>query len=268
MEVLDRVRNLTIGIAIGVIVGLTAAWAFGRRESTAAGDAVPSMTAKDGLLRVEREIDGDSFVASDGVEYRVGMVDTPELADCGGSDASNVTYAYLDGGFSVEVYAKDDFGRSVARVSTSEGDLGVMLATTGYADDRYLDRLRSQHPVYAAELDDGFSTARTGRAGLYQTCWAAGEQAAGLPTPAPPDVEHTGRVNAWNCHPAYRECLPDGADLDCADVGHSVALLSGLDPFRLDGNSEMASDGVGCETFEPWQRELDYAYYESATDSR
>ena len=79
-------------------------------------------------------------VASDGVEYRVGLVNTPELSACGGPEAADRTYALLADGFTVEAYSSDNYGRSVARVRTADGtDLGVWLARNGWADDRYLD---------------------------------------------------------------------------------------------------------------------------------
>ena len=199
--------------------------------------------------------DGDSFVASDGVEYRVGLVNTPELSACGGPEAADRTYALLADGFTVEAYSSDNYGRSVARVRTADGtDLGVWLARNGWADDRYLDDFRHEHPAYARELDEAFAAAKAAGVGLWSTCWAP-------PPPEPSGAQHTGRTGQWPCHPAYRECLPDGPDLDCAEVGHQVVLLGNDDPYRLDGNSTTRTDGTGCDTYPAWSASATYPYY-------
>lgn len=110
-------------------------------------------------LRVAREIDGDSFVADDGQEYRVGMVDTAELGTCGADLAADRTYDLLRDGFRAEVYDRDVHGRAVARILTPTGDLGVILAREGLAGDRYLRDFASDNPAYAADLRDAFAAA-------------------------------------------------------------------------------------------------------------
>ena len=57
--------------------------------------------------------------------------------------------------------------------------------------------------------------------------------------------------------------VPAGrADLDCAEVGHTVELLGNADPFRLDGNSTTATDGWGCDTYPAWSPTESYPYYD------
>lgn len=219
----------------------------------------PQPSEEGALLYVVDEKDGDSFVASDGVEYRVGMVNAPERSECGGAEASRRAHELMASGFTAEAYAVDDYGRQVARVHTSTGDLGVLMAREGLVDDRYLEQFRHQHPAYAAELDTAFAEARSAAAGLWQTCWAPpAERRGGAVEPA---TGHTGRTGPWACHPAYRECLPDGPDLDCREVGHTVELLGTDDPFRLDGNSTTATDGWGCDTYRAWSPTERYPYY-------
>ena len=213
------------------------------------------------LLHVVEEKDGDSFVASDGVEYRVGMVNAPERSACGGTEASRLAYELMAQGFTAETYATDDYGRSVARIHTATGDLGVLMAREGLVDDRYLDQFRNQHPSYASELDTACAEARATDAGLWQTCWAPAAQDRGGAVEPTTDSSHAGRTGQWPCHPAYRECLPDGPDLDCAEVGHTVELLGNADPFRLDGNSTTATDGWGCDTYPAWSPTESYPYY-------
>lgn len=224
-------------------------------EPAVEGDVAPASD----LLQVTDLKDGDSFVASDGEEYRVGLVNTPELSACGGPAAADVTAALLVDGFTAEAYATDQHGRSVARITTAEGtDLGVTLAVEGYADDRYLEQFRHENPGYAAELDEAFADARAEGAGLWGTCWAA----TATPTPTPRGgPTHTGRTGEWTCHPDYRECIPDGPDLDCVEVGHQVALLGQADPYRLDGNSTTRTDGIGCDTYPAWEVDVVYPYY-------
>ena len=233
--------------------------------------AVPTTVPSEGsaLLHVVEEKDGDSFVASDGVDYRVGMVNAPERSTCGGTEASERAYELMAQGFTAEAYDTDDYGRSVARIHTSTGGLGVLMAREGLVDDRYLDQFRHQHPSYASELDTAFAEARATDAGLWQTCWApaaeesdAAAQDRGGAVEPTTDSRHAGRTGQWPCHPAYRECLPDGPDLDCAEVGHTVELLGNADPFRLDGNSITATDGWGCDTYPAWSPTESYPYYD------
>lgn len=230
------------------------------------------MASEPAAVRAREELtvvgagDGDSFVASDGVEYRIGLVNTPELGECGGREAADRTNALLAGGFSTHPYAVDVHGRRVARVRVDQGDLGVLLADEGLADDRYLEEFRHENPTYAEELDLAFADARDRRAGLWQTCWADAVDPPAVSATSAPDAgvpvgAHGGRTGAWECHPAYVECLPTGPDLDCLDVGHQVVLTGRDDPYRLDGNTTTATDGVGCDTFPPWSPAPAYPYY-------
>lgn len=227
---------------------------------------IPTESPTVALLTVAVEKDGDSFVASDGVEYRVGMINTAERGECGGAEAADRAYELMAEGFTVEAYATDDFDRSVARVSTAAGDLGVLLAREGLADDRYLEPFAHQHPAYADELAQAFAAAEAERAGLWRTCWADGPWQGADPepfTPAPDLTpgQHTGRTGEWPCHPDYVECIPDGPDLDCGQIDHQVRLFGQADPFRLDGNDTTAIDGTGCDTYPVWSPTEAYPYY-------
>lgn len=49
-----------------------------------------------------------------------------------------------------------------------------------------------------------------------------------------------------SCDSNYSPCVPVvGYDLDCADIGHSVTVISGYDPHRFDADY----DGYGCESY-------------------
>ncbi len=125
-------------------------------------------------LVVQRRIDGDSFVGSDDVEYRVGMINTPEADECGGVEAAAATNALLAEGFRAETYTRDRFERAVSQILTPSGDLGVILAERGLADDRFLDAFAVENPPYAADLADAFERARSSQVGLWATCWIDG----------------------------------------------------------------------------------------------
>lgn len=50
-------------------------------------------------------------------------------------------------------------------------------------------------------------------------------------------------ANGTNCSPNYEPCVPNADyDLDCPDIGHSVAVV-GTDEHGFDANK----DGEGCE---------------------
>lgn len=125
-------------------------------------DSDTAITTTTGRLTVTDLKDGDSFEASDGREYRLGMVNTPEPDERCFDEAEAFTRDFLAGGFTADAYDEDDYGRVVAEVLDGEGQsLNIALARSGLADDRYLDPFRGDHPDLADRLDDAFATAKT-----------------------------------------------------------------------------------------------------------
>ena len=112
------------------------------------------------LLRVTILKDGDSWVASDGREYRLGMVNAPEALERCARDATQFTRHFLADGFTANRYSTDVHGRQVAEVFNPSGDsLNVALVEAGYSDDRYVDNFRHENPDLARRLDDAFTRA-------------------------------------------------------------------------------------------------------------
>lgn len=201
--------------------------------STDPGEPPPAGPA---VLQVVDLRDGDSFVASDGVEYRIGMVNTPEVNECGAADASRATAALLSGGFTAEVYATDAYGRAVARVRSLSGvDVGYQLAASGLADGRYVERFAHEHPEYASDVRAALAIAADTRAGLHATCWASAHPSAPSPAAAtPPSVVPAPAVPAGpypNCAAAR---AAGAAPIHRGDPGYASTL-------DRDG------DGVACE---------------------
>jgi endonuclease YncB( thermonuclease family) len=135
----------------------------------ATGTAQP--TGGDTLLQAARGGDGDSWRDTDGREYRLGLVNAPELDECFGPQARAERQALTAGGFRAEVYTTDRHDRRVSSVTTADGtNVNVHLARRGFADDRYLDPFRHEHPSLAEELEQAFAAARAERAGLWGAC--------------------------------------------------------------------------------------------------
>jgi len=154
----DRSRTLR---ALGMLAAAACfvAWSYLERTNTA-GAPTPNTP----LLRVTILKDGDSWVASDGREYRLGMVNAPEALERCGRDATQFTRQFLADGFTAYAYATDVHGRHVAEVFNPSGDsLNVALVEAGYSDDRYLDNFRHENPDLARRLDDAFDKAGTPR---------------------------------------------------------------------------------------------------------
>ena len=121
-----------------------------------------SAAPQSALLHVTDQKDGDSFVASDGVEYRLGLVNTPELNEHCGQAAKRFTAAFLADGFTVHAYSSDTYDRTVAEVFNAQGEsLNVALAASGYGNDKYLEEFRHENPDLAARLDAAFAHAQT-----------------------------------------------------------------------------------------------------------
>lgn len=136
----------------------------------------PGTTARPGagvraLLQAAPGGDGDSWRDTTGAEYRLGMVNAPEAGDCYAAEATRARKALTDGGFTVDAYARDDYGRNVAVVTAADGTIvNVELARRGLVDDRYLARFRSENPSLAVQLDKAFAAAKAERAGLWGAC--------------------------------------------------------------------------------------------------
>lgn len=123
------------------------------------------------LLQAAPGGDGDSWRDTAGREYRLGLVNTPEVRDCYGSEATARRRQLVADGFRAEVYTTDRYGRSVAVVTTADGrTVNVELARGGFADDLYLRTRRAERPDLARELDAAFAAAKRERAGLWGAC--------------------------------------------------------------------------------------------------
>lgn len=194
--------------------------------------------------------DGDSWRDTRGVEYRMGLINTPETNECGGAAATAYRKQALARGFRAKVYSADGYGRKVAVIVAPNGvNLNVAMARDGIANDRYLSQFRHENRALAAQLDTAFREARAAGRGIWKSCSASGTRrapAAQAPAPRP--------LAGGRCHPDYTPCIPlrgDGSgrgaanDLDCGEIGQPVTLRQlGRDPYRLDGNDR---DGKGCE---------------------
>lgn len=183
------------------------------------------------LLFVTDQKDGDSWVASNGSEYRLGLINAPETDEPCGAEATAFTRNFLKGGFTVNAYTTDAYGRTVAEVRDKKGkSLNVELARSGLGDGRYLERFRHENPDLGRRLDSALARASE------PACRKAAAPAplAALPSKQP--------APASDCMSGYSPCLPIVADLDCGDIGHPVTV-TGDDPYRLDRDG----DGTGCD---------------------
>lgn len=198
----------------------------------------------DGTARVERVVDGDTLVLTDGRRVRLAQVDGPETDQCFGSEAT-AELRRLTADRVVHLRrpstapVTDQYGRTVAELLV-EGPSGLVsvnesLVRTGHAE--YYQQFASEDPDLAIRLAQAEVAARQDGVGLWSRC-AEGTQPT---TPTGPPNTGTG------CHPAYTPCIPPPEpDLDCADIGHQVAVNHAYgDPHNLDGND----DGQGCEAY-------------------
>lgn len=211
-----------------------------------ARSAVPATSSLGPLLLMASGGDGDSWRDTRGVEYRLGLVNAPEVGECGGSAATAYRKRALRAGFYARSYTTDTYGRRVSVVYTRAGtNLNVAMARDGIANDRYLAEFRDENPSLAQQLDGAFAQAKARHAGVWGSC------SASSPAARPQSFAGSG----GSCHPDYKTCVPvkgDGSgrgaanDLDCGDIRQVVYLRTvGRDPYRLDSND----DGVGCESY-------------------
>ncbi len=135
------------------------------------GCAASDSTDTSGLLQAAGGGDGDSWKDTTGVEYRLGLINTPELNECFGSTARTERKRLVAKGFRAQAYSKDRHGRVVAVVTLADGrNLNVYLARHGFANDRYLAEFRAENPALARDLDVAFAAAKRERVGLWGAC--------------------------------------------------------------------------------------------------
>jgi endonuclease YncB( thermonuclease family) len=225
-------------------------------EPAAAVPEPPAPAPAPDLLTAANGGDGDSWKDTTGREYRLGLVNTPEVGECYAAEATAERKRLVASGFRADVYTTDRYGRSVSAVTSADGvDVNVHLARNGFADDRYLADYRHENPDLARQLDAAFATAKAEGAGLWGACRSPAAAAAPAPPPPAPAPPPPAPVADSGCHPAYATCIPvqgDGSgsgkanDLDCGDIRKKVQLRdSRLDPYRLDADG----DGWGCESY-------------------
>jgi endonuclease YncB( thermonuclease family) len=192
--------------------------------------------------------DGDSWKDTQGREYRMGLVNTPEYDECFGSQATAKRKALVARGFHASVYTTDHYDRRVSVITLADGtNLNVWMARHGYANDTYLKTYRHENPSLARQLDAAFAAAKAEGAGLWSACRSGSPAVASGPGTTAP--------GSGSCHPDYATCVAvkgDGSgngeenDLDCGDIGKKVQLRQrGVDPYRLDSDD----DGYGCDSF-------------------
>ena len=123
------------------------------------------------LLHAASGGDGDSWRDTRGTEYRLGLVNTPELSECFGNEASSMRKHLVAAGFRATSYSTDTHRRHVAVVYLADGrNLNVWLARNGYANDRYLKKFSSENPALAALLVPAFQAAKREHRGLWGSC--------------------------------------------------------------------------------------------------
>ncbi|WP_309970475.1 thermonuclease family protein [Aeromicrobium panaciterrae] len=200
-------------------------------ESTAASPKadLTSEPSTPVLLFITDQKDGDSWVASDDDEYRLGMVNAPEVGEDCFSEAAAFTREFVKDGFTVDDYSTDTYGRHVAEVFDKSGDsLNVAFATSGLGDDRYLAEFRHENVALAERLDAAYASAPA------PSC-----KASNKPVPL---VKKPAKTTNSNCMDGYSPCLPIRSDMNCPEIGHPVTV-TGSDPYRLDRDG----DGTGCD---------------------
>lgn len=123
------------------------------------------------LGRVLAVTDGDSLRVEDAAGRRVSIrlegVDAPELRQCGGPAARDALAAWVGGRHVVvEPRKTDRYGRTVARVHRSAGEVNLQLVVAGHAW-HYQAYAREQDPADRAAYAQAEQQARARRAGLW-----------------------------------------------------------------------------------------------------
>jgi endonuclease YncB( thermonuclease family) len=172
-------------------------------------------------------------------------INTPEVGDPGGSDATAENTRLVEGMQVVlerDVSETDQFDRLLRYVWIDTGSgwtfVNVELVRRGFA----------QAATYPSDVRFAayFITAERGARSAGVGLWAPSPEATPAATPPPTAAPVVTPAPLEDCHPSYSPCLPIVADLDCPDVralGAAPVTVTGPDDYRLDGDH----DGIGCE---------------------
>jgi len=172
-------------------------------------------------------------------------INTPEVGDPGGSDATAENTRLVEGMQVVlerDVSETDQFDRLLRYVWIDTGRgwtfVNVELVRRGFA----------QAATYPSDVRFAayFITAERGARSAGVGLWTPSPEATPAATPPPTAAPVVTPAPLEDCHPSYSPCLPIVADLDCPDVralGAAPVTVTGPDDYRLDGDH----DGIGCE---------------------
>jgi micrococcal nuclease len=257
-----------IRLAVVLLVALTAAACSSDELSTdeeaVAGDVVTTEPAGDTEpvppgtqpvpalrlrpARVGRVIDGDTLETSDGRRIRLVQIDAPESSgECYGARSAAVLGALLPQGSRIGLERDpklddvDRYGRLLRYVFKGRRNVNVVLVRRGAASVWFFDGDRGR---YADRLLAAARTAKARKRGAWGACRAGLDPTQGFETS--PKAAQPQPLLGAGCMTGYSPCLPVTDDLDCADVralGKAPVVVSGNDPYRLDGDD----DGYGCE---------------------
>jgi micrococcal nuclease len=132
-----------------------------------------SEDASESKVTVERIVDGDTLVLTDGRRVRLVQIDAPEEDECFADSASAALAELVPPGAAVRLEADsaldriDRFDRLLRYVVRDERNVNLELVREGAAAPWFYDGDRGR---YADELLDAADQARAGGRGLWSAC--------------------------------------------------------------------------------------------------
>jgi micrococcal nuclease len=215
-------------------------------------DEIPKSAVEALVISV---IDGDTLkvITENGEDQvRLYRADTPELAGCGGEEATEFVrdaISMSDEGLAVWLEAdttlRDRYDRRLAYVWFTIGGnpymLNEVLIRSGWARDvDYGDRL------YENQLTTAAAFAEKWQLGQYELCGGFDAENLAGSGATLEQIDQQG-PGAGQCDPSYPTvCIPPievTGDLDCGQIAFRRFQVLPPDPHRFDGDG----NGIGCE---------------------
>lgn len=166
-------KNVALGWAVlfALALAIGSFWMERSSGSSPAADAVEPANHAIARYELVRVLDGDSLVLRDGqsreIEVRIHAIDAPER----GQPFSSVSRNHLrdllrEGAISLVERDRDQYGRTVARLSVDGLDVGLEQVRSGMA--WYYRRYQSAQPLVERALyEKAEASARNERLGLW-----------------------------------------------------------------------------------------------------
>lgn len=171
MHLSKKTKKIILGLIISLVASIVA-YVF---DNTQVFDMSRRDTGTTEIVRVDRIIDGDTIVLSDGRKVRYIGIDTPELArgnmkaECYGAEAALRNKELIEGRdirLESDISDTDKYGRLLRYVYVGDSMVNEVLVREGYAEAKQYKPDVAFHELFLSDQKQ----ARDEKLGMWERC--------------------------------------------------------------------------------------------------